>query len=1746
MRILPLLLLLLIASCVEKKPGTSVLTADIFDQALFSINGRDASGKVIDLGEHLLTDPPKTLEVRVFNGTNFPYTEIDLTFSASGDNSSSTNYLATADGALNFPGLGGTCSRTLAPKKSCTIILEVNPREERIFTEFIKLSYKQYVELEEHLATVQFLAGMPASLAFTNNTTLYSFGTPAGPKSEPVVERADAQGHHQEFEIKNVGGLSAKNVILSLAETCASVETSVCPAGMFGAYRMEHNCPSILAKNESCQVNVFYTPLNQDPPGATPEFIEEIKQVYYRAVVNILYETSSSGSQGALNAYFQSLSANIEAKFTTSNINIIFDQEIIPGNRDTRLISIRNIGLRSGYLNKLSIFNQDNTLLANCYKGETSLLKCIDASLTPLPLSQLPFSIIDRNLCLSDETNKVEIQVAQSCNFDITFQPSTSFLTPMLAEFQGLPIGVTYDALFKDQETIVDKKLSFISAKSTTAARVIVESIMYAGVPIYQHTPGGPDLADLKRITLQIAEYAKTESLLITFKNEGLTRASNVSLRDGMNRPIVIGGSGVQLGAKAPYFYKSVMANDATCTFIEPGNQCSISMNFAAVGMASGAEEDANMFDSTDPLDPTRKLKSFFISYQSGSKFTDENRLDAQDYPLHEKAAHLTAILVRKGMLRDLISDNKNTPRIGGLDSTGRVSINDEVITYLYLRNIGTGPLSYIQALNPPTSLSSNPNFSWSLHPTPDYLSLGAQHDCLNIVDTNLSGDTNPSVDPSLRTGLFNPLPSGESCVYTVKVKHPDQRRHKNAETCGATLVNADEGKRLIFRASDPKELWEICRQSSGTAWNNIRFRYFDGDYSNPAATHPDFGTSFTSTNFSIDHASTWSRKLNFTNIIPLLTATVYRPEFILPALATGQPIHASQTIPETWFYGANTVYNTLEVDPLNYYPYFIKGGFARHPAQALPVFNTQKNNYDYIYYLGTFPQSSGMQDVTTRITNNGTHGLRITARTGAVLPGTGSGLTPYSVSPVAIPTVINSNNHLSVRFRLDTATHAAGVHAYEMEINIDSGEHFIPAIYNGSESPSNLAQLQVNRKSRTYKFLFLANILTTGTHPRLSVQETKFDVIGNEGAPPTVVAQAPQDKSLSWFNFPATSEVTLESIKIPHTPTANDLYAKRRITVKNDSAHPLYAFDYRVRTNITDYLPATLPSSLNVVAAETTCVVGATLAANSSCTITYKYQPRSSDVDRLLQLTLIYRSANYEYFNQNIRLSLVPKAPGKLVADRPSQIINYKATPTSNPITRDSYRLTFPDTRMNNLPTEIYFDQENPGALKKIEITNEEETKASLLLSYQRYLSQNNLRGFSNANPAGTSVIPLEEEYDIRPDGHQYTTIFTNNYSITAEASKPCFFGDDENNPTIPPHEKGFNNTTTASCYLRVYLKANFDYLNLPITNIDGDIMRNNALQLWYYSVTRSASESIWFHLNGTILPNSSLLIGTYEDVEALDNKTVSISSPVFSPVNATLGQVVGVRVYLADTSSLLDNLYLSAPTKYFDIRGDDVEGKWKAFFSGLENSKFYYLKATAIRYHPSFNFTNERFPGLNAGEYVSQDLLTPTLKLAVPPLNHYYVHSEKAIIDKSITGNIANYTWTQSFNTCNGRTISLRSPEVKSYRYLLMNLNVWEAIKYIPGAHAYSSHLSTSHWLSDPLTNIDNHVNISSYYTPGSSSQLLQDVQMYYFRDTSNPDALVRQIAGGVMGQGVSDYWSFVAPALPWANPRCMIKLE
>jgi hypothetical protein len=388
-----------------------------------------------------------------------------------------------------------------------------------------------------------------------------------------------------------------------------------------------------------------------------------------------------------------------------------------------------------------------------------------------------------------------------------------------------------------------------------------------------------------------------------------------------------------------------------------------------------------------------------------------------------------------------------------------------------------------------------------------------------------------------------------------------------------------------------------------------------------------------------------------------------------------------------------------------------------------------------------------------------------------------------------------------------------------------------------------------------------------------------------------------------------------------------------------------------------------------------------------------------------------------------------MPRSPGQLVAvGKITEPINYKVTAGSSTVTRSSYPINFGSLNLNIVPKPLIFDAAS-STYQKLRFNNTQGTKASLLLSYQKYLTLNSLRGYSPGSPAPTSVVPAAGEYRTFA-GEDYAVIHKAFYSngderLRLEGSKGCLFGDDENNAVILAHQKGFNSSTTKPCYIIVTFNLNFEYLNKALNIANGDDMRGTATELWYYSVNRSSTASTWFHLKGTVLPDTTTASGNYDNIQAFENRTLSLSTPKLTASNLAVGNIVGLRVLRSTSPTGLNNPYDTALTSYYDIRPYDAfVTQLATFTSGMVNGQYYYFRVVAIRKDTRFvDSVPKRFVGLNANEYLSLPSNSSIVaKILVPPVNHYYFHNQKILVEKSLTGAVAY----DPYATASGKCVS------------------------------------------------------------------------------------------------------------------------
>jgi hypothetical protein len=293
---------------------------------------------------------------------------------------------------------------------------------------------------------------------------------------------------------------------------------------------------------------------------------------------------------------------------------------------------------------------------------------------------------------------------------------------------------------------------------------------------------------------------------------------------------------------------------------------------------------------------------------------------------------------------------------------------------------------------------------------------------------------------------------------------------------------------------------------------------------------------------------------------------------------------------------------------------------------------------------------------------------------------------------------------------------------------------------------------------------------------------------------------------------------------------------------------------------------------------------------------------------------------------------------------------------------------------------------------------------------------------------------------------------------------------------------------------------------------------------------------------------PDISVATTTYNNMSAFENKSVFFNTPKFNPTTASVGNVVGVRVLFSSSSTGLGDPYAPIST-YVDIKPYNASiDQLASITTGLANGQFFYFRAVAIRKDSRFvDVAPKKFIGLGAGEYLSlANNLAAPLSVLVPPINHYYFHNQRIVVDKGLTGGVKFDTYAQATSTCSTRTrMILKNPGSLSYPYQLISKNAWNLVAPIPSATNYQNADQIFHWLSDPPISIDTTFMGLDGFLPNQASQLLEASSVFYLRNSANPNASVNQAIGGVPGTPNSNYFSLVDGTIPFGSARCMVIL-
>jgi len=480
----------------EVSKNVTLNTSGIFTPITITYDSKTIDNE-IDFGEYELGTGEKLFALDITNNTDFPITELSLSFSAPEVEKAFNYAIDPIEGDKLFPGFNGTCLSILASKATCKVMLALEANIDlgsKHYAQGIKVHYKNLVGFDSRDLIFKVFAGFEASLVYQNGETQFSFGNKV--RNYYLVEREDKVQFHQNLIVTNSGDLSARNIGVNfstikcdslsanggIGQSCGSLPSQFQQDYLYSSWKFEHNCPATLLKDESCEIDVYFDVLNQNPAvGPVPE---EIEKINYNITTRVSYLKDPDNTSANLNGYFPDiLSTRIEAEFQANQELTDFEEVVIAGRREMVTFLLKNIGFQKGFLHRLFVKDTGTgDVLGICiHEGQVeNYLKCykLDET-TPTVLKELPFFFKDRSNCFTQNGSVgTDIIIDQVCVLDAYFQPSIQFTAEK--NFQ-ITVEAEYDTQWKGLETIVQKKVHTHEANSSPVAKVVMDGFSFGG-----------------------------------------------------------------------------------------------------------------------------------------------------------------------------------------------------------------------------------------------------------------------------------------------------------------------------------------------------------------------------------------------------------------------------------------------------------------------------------------------------------------------------------------------------------------------------------------------------------------------------------------------------------------------------------------------------------------------------------------------------------------------------------------------------------------------------------------------------------------------------------------------------------------------------------------------------------------------------------------------------------------------------------------------------------------------------------------------------------------------------------------------------------------------------------------------------------------------------------------------------------------------------------------------------------------
>jgi len=1164
---------------------------------------------------------------------------------------------------------------------------------------------------------------------------------------------------------------------------------------------------------------------------------------------------------------------------------------------------------------------------------------------------------------------------------------------------------------------------------------------------------------DMGRLALILPAYSTYYDLSIDFKNIGQASAKNLSAFFGQNGgaagtaiPLDTGGvTGLDIGQNSNNpFYKEVKMG-ASCSEVLTDGTCSITMKFSPLALGDTCNESSSMYDfhsCTEDIDVRKTFyKQFSIYYDDGSLYTDDAINDTVKNVVDRKSeVKIYSLLLKKGYLATFHDQFFLNAGVFGSKQNYSIAFT----------NVGSGSIPYISAANGSRfeALETEGLYIVKTEAS-DLTTAGAQHDCLDIFDFNTESTSYAAItanrvvsnpDPLNITDRKNHwqnggLPSGDSCIFKFELNPQTsmaQSTFSQGDVYSFPIANFDPLNSQAAWQNKTLILPVTPITVAGTTLLDVF--YYDGDIQSLTVTDDiidHYGSRFDANNSllqSLELASTFSLpgKLSIQGGDPSTSSVTLHKEDFTDAYAGLLSISIFDSILPSIVNGFTGKFGYINSS--QNYDFDIKpADIALARLINIDMADLDNTPGSFTASLGTFNKSipvtgsffiveSGSTTYYPENAESFISGDGCLTLTGSAAPPAGAAPVPV-FPPGTIPSVAFSISSPAGAVFTNGLYKCEGTYSLQYYNNtFDTSSNYIPGDDNFS-----MQSLQ------TLSVKVIAWIEDDTGAPAFKFKLQDYQISSYPPQTNRPAADVSLNVGTTDIGFSYAGEGTAEELKF-EAVTLNDVsitsfdnteyYVKKRLWIEN-MTNTIYGpsdnligfrFGNRISTNqfdlntLSDYIQfdaaAGDPSgcghtnfnlSLNVLDfpqsnGGTDERFLSSFPANSSCYVDIIYQPRtlgSGDTEETIDFYILHALKTGDIIEQKITLVFNEVPPAYIQPVGLSQLGNTYLLNVSN----------------QAITAGLSFQQE----VRLINIANTNASFVHQWINFKGFTLTTggvpNLPDFVNCTGVDIGVDCIETSEIFRLSSKQ--TVYDGSIVLgetSAFLSEACFIGDDEG--VLNWSQKGLNSGTTIHCKMiaKFIPTINTYKATSNISSVDSYLFNMSKFGLTYYDYNRGSYKELSLAFDGKLEPSLSAFTisggesEVYEQLQVSQNKEVEFSWNAFT-ANDTIefGDIVGYRVYIAETKNVLDNLYIlkdKLTRDFIDVRTINALNNFANFMTA--NFKAYHYRVAAIRYHVDYEHP---WTELNLGEYISYDDSLSVLSIVTPGVGYKYEHIGKRL---------------------------------------------------------------------------------------------------------------------------------------------------